>query len=230
MLARLIENGRTLAKAELALFRTDFYRRIGRARSGALLCLIGAIMGQAAAVTLLVTLSFVLTPYIGRLGGSLVSVTLGVVLAVVLIQLGVRKLLLVIEDPEDEDEPLADKAHPSPVDELFDRVRARSQAARNQLAETMDEAQARLHPQSLIADLLDEVVDQTQAMVHRVLDAIQRRPVRTGAAIAAVVLLLIRPPIGRIVTGIGRATRRGAASLKTKKANDPAGSGEEEKS
>ena len=50
-MARLIEDGRALAKAELALFRTDFYRRIGRARTGALLCLIGAIMGQAAAVT-----------------------------------------------------------------------------------------------------------------------------------------------------------------------------------
>ena len=82
LLARLVEDGRALAKAELALFRTDFYRRIGRTRTGALFLLVGAMMGQAAAVTLLVTLSFLLTPWLGRLGAASVSVLFGLGLGV----------------------------------------------------------------------------------------------------------------------------------------------------
>lgn len=217
LLARLVENGRSLAKAELALFRTDFYRRIARARTGALLCLIGAIMGQAAAVTLLVTLSFVLTPWMGRIGASAVSVTLGVGLAVVLIRMGVTKLMLVADDFEDDDRDPGQ----SPLEKLFDRMRERSREARNQLAETVDETQARLHPQALIADLADELVDHAQAMSHRVIGAVRRRPVRAAAGVVAVLLLLARRPIYRLLTGIRRATRSGNTRFTGKPAGRP---------
>lgn len=212
MLARLVEDGRALAKAELALFRTDFYRRIGRARTGALFLLVGAMMGQAAAVTFLVTLSFLLTPWLGRLGAASVSVLFGLGLAALLIRTGVRKLLLVVEDPEDDDgDGLPD--HPSAVDELFERVRQRSQAARNQLVETVGETQARLHPQALIADLADLIADQAQAMSHRAVDAVRRRPVRMAAAVIALLLVVIRPPIYGMLAGLVRATRRRTASF-----------------
>jgi hypothetical protein len=212
LLARLVEDGRALAKAELALFRTDFYRRIGRARTGALFLLVGAMMGQAAAVTFLVTLSFLLTPWLGRLGAASVSVLFGLGLAALLIRTGVRKLLLVVEDPEDDDgDGLPD--HPSAVDELFERVRQRSQAARNQLVETVGETQARLHPQALIADLADLIADQAQAMSHRAVDAVRRRPVRMAAAVIALLLVVIRPPIYGMLAGLVRATRRRTASF-----------------
>jgi len=226
LLARLLEGGRALARAELALFRTDFYRRIARARKGALLLLIGAIMGQAAAVTFLVTLSFVLTPWIGRLGGAAVSVLLGIGLAIVLIKIGVRKLMMVVEDFEEEGDD-GDEAK-SALDRLFERMREKSREARHELAETVDETQARLHPQMLIADVMDGIVDQAQAMSHKAVAAIRRRPARMAAVIMTVVLLVVRPPIFRILTGLGRATRRGAASFRDKQAEQPARSQDEE--
>lgn len=228
LLARLIEDGRALAKAELALFRTDFYRRLGRARIGALLCLIGAIMGQAAAVTFLVTLSFVLTPWIGRLGGAMVSVLLGLGLAISLIKVGVGKLMLVVEDFEEDDRDAAKGI--APLDELFDRMRRKSREARNQLADTVDETQARLHPQALIADLVEEIVDHAQALSHRAIDAARQRPLRAAAGVLTLLLVIVRPPLYRIATGLfGRATRRGATSFKNK-AGTPASSSDEETS
>lgn len=229
MLARLIEDARTLAKAELALFRTDFYRRIGRARIGMLLCLIGAIIGQAAAVTFLVTLSFVLTPWIGRLGAAAVSVLFGLGMAIGMIRIGVRKLMLVVEDP-DEEEDLAQRRAVSPINELFERVRLRSQAARNQLVETVGEAQARLHPQSLIADLADLVVDHLQTMSHNAVDAVRRRPGRAAMAVATIVLVLFRPVLFRIIGGTDRATRDSSASLKVKQTTGSAPTKDEETS
>lgn len=230
LLGRLVEDARSLAKAELALARTDFYRRIGRARTGALLCLIGAIMGQAAAVTFLVTLSFVLTPWIGRLGGAATSVLLGIVLAVALIRIGVRKLVLVVEDPDGDDDDDAGTASGSPIDELFEKVRQRSQEARNQLVETVGETQARLHPQALIADLAELVVDQAQAMSHRVVDAVRQKPVRTAAGLAVVLLLLFRPPLHRIGSALMRATRDDTASLRNGRRREPSTGEDEETS
>ncbi|MCZ4343239.1 phage holin family protein [Sphingomonadaceae bacterium G21617-S1] len=222
LLAQLVEDARALAKVEMALFRTDFYRRIGRARTGALLLLIGAMMGQAAAVTFLVTLSFLLTPLLGRLGAASLSVVLGLGAAALLIRIGVRKLLLVVEDPDDDDDERAPDRMRSPVDEMFERVRQRSQAARNQLIQTVGETQARLHPQALIADLADMVVDQAQALSHRAIDAVRRRPIRATAGVIALLLVVIRPPIYGIVTRLAGATRRPVKSFRGKRAGSPA--------
>lgn len=228
LLRRLVEEARALVKAELALFRTDFYRRIARARTGALLLLIGAIMGQAAAVTFLVTLSFVLQPWIGRLGGSAVSVALGLGIAIWAIRSGVRKLITVVEDYEDENDDGSAESHA--LHQLFERMRERSREARDQLAETVDETQARLHPQALIADLTDEVVDHLQALTHKMIDSIRHRPGKAIAAIAAVLLVLIRPPIIRIARRMGRATRQGATSFTRRQAERPAAPHDEESS
>lgn len=228
LLARLVEDARALAQAELVLFRTDFYRRIGRARTGALLCLIGAIMGQAAAVTFLVTLSFVLTPWIGRLGGATVSVLLGIGMAVALIRIGVRKLMLVVEDPA-EDEP-STQGSASPIDELFERVRQRSRDARNQLVETVGETQARLHPQALIADMADIVVDRAQEMSHRAIDAVKRRPGRAVAGLLVLLLVVVRVPLHRIAARMLRATRGDTTSLSNGRRRQPSAGEDEETS
>lgn len=217
---RLADEARTLAKAELALFRTDFYRRVGKAKLGILLCLVGAIMGQAAAVTFLVTLSFVLTPWIGRLGGAAVSVVLGIGLAVALLRIGAQKLTLVLGDEEDanDDAPPIDKIS---IDQLFERVRARSRAARDQLADTLGETQARLHPQALIADLADEIADHAQTIAHKVIGVVRVRPYKLGAAAFLASLIIFRTPLARIVDRISRETVSGTASLKRKRAPRP---------
>jgi hypothetical protein len=229
LLRRLVEEGRVLVKAELALFRTDFYRRIARARIGALLLLVGAIMGQAAAVTFLVTLSFVLQPWIGRLGGSAVSVALGLGISVWAIRIGVRKLIAVVEDYEDEENGNSDQAA-TQLDQLFDRMRQRSREARDQLAETVGVTQARLHPQALIADLADEVVDHLQRMSHNMAESVRRRPTKAVAAAVILLLVVVRPPIIRITRGLGRATRQAATSFTRKQAGRPAASHDEESS
>lgn len=213
MLARVVEDGRAMVKAELALARTDFYRRLGRARTGAALLLVGAIMGQAAAVTALVTLSFVLTPWVGRLGGAAISVALGIGIALLAIRAGVRKLMLVVEDPDD-DELVEATTRASPIDELFEKVRQKAHAARNQLVATVGEAQARLHPQMLIADLADIVVDQAQRASNAAMDAVRRRPVRSGAALVGLVLMLAGPSLYRAYVRFSGATRAGAGSFK----------------
>lgn len=213
LLRRLVEEARALVKAELALFRTDFYRRIARARTGALLLLVGVIMGQAAAVTLLVTLSFVLTPWIGRLGGSAVSVALGAGIAIWAIRTGVRKLIAVVEDYEERDD---NDAVVRPLDQLFERMRERSREARDQLAETVDATQARLHPQALIADLTDEVIDFLQETAHSAIVAIRQRPAKAIAAVMTVTLIIFRLPIIRLARGLSRATRHDSTNFTSK--------------
>jgi len=227
LLARLVEDARSSANAELALFRTDFYRRIARARIGALLLLLGAIMGQAAAVTFLVTLSFVLTPYVGRLVASLIAVVGGAALAVWLIRLGVRKLIMVVEDFEEDEEQRADVAA-KPLDQLFERVRQRSRDAREQLRATLDDTQARLHPQMLMADLADELVDNAQQLADRVIDSARRRPARAFTLAAAIVLLVVRQPLGRVVAKLFRATASTNASLVKKRLGPNGGQPNEE--
>lgn len=212
MLARLVEDGRALVKAELALARTDFYRRLGRARTGAALLLVGVIMGQAAAVTFLVTLSFVLTPWVGRLGGAAISVALGVGVALLAIRAGVRKLVLVVEDPEDEEFAEAARLS-SPIDDLFEKVREKAHAARNQLVETVGEAQARLHPQALIADIADILVDHAQRATNSAIETIRRRPVRSTAAAVALTFVLLRLPLHRLLLRLAGATTRASASF-----------------
>jgi hypothetical protein len=229
LLARLVEEGRTLAKAELALFRTDFYRRLARARIGALLLLVGAIMGQAAAVTLLVTLAFMLTPFIGLLGGSAVALALGIGIAVWAIHTGMRKLVMVVEDIEEgsgegPDNPV------KPLDLLFERMRQRTREARDQLKDTVDETQARLHPQMLIADLADEIVDHAQAMANAGIGALKRRPLRLIAIAFGALLLLFRGPIFRMIARLGGATGRPDISYRNNQAGQPAKSRDEETS
>jgi len=229
LLARLIEDGRRLAQAELALFRADLYRRIARARIGALLLLVGAIMGQAAAVTLLVTLAFLLSPIIGLLGGSAVSVVLGLGIAVWAIRAGVRKMLMVVEDIEEDngDGP----EHPvKPLDLLFEKMRMRSRAARDRIRETVDESQARLHPQMLIADLADEIVDHAQAMAHSAIDLLKRRPLRLMAIAVAAVVVLFREPVFRMIARLRGATGRPDISYRKSEAGQPAKSQDEESS
>ncbi len=212
VLARVVEDGRALVKAELALARTDFYRRLGRARTGAALLLVGVIMGQAAAVTFLVTLSFVLTPWVGRLGGAAISVALGIGVALFAIRAGVRKLVLVVEDPEDED--LAEAAKlTSPIDELFEKVRQRAHGARNQLVETVGEAQARLHPPALIADIADIVVDQAQRATNSAIETVRRRPIRSAAAVVTLAFVLLRLPMHQLLLRLARATTQASASF-----------------
>lgn len=226
LLARLIDDARELAQAELALFRLDLYQRISRAKVGILMCVIGAIMGQAAAVVLLMSLAYALTPWLGGFGGAAVAALVGAGLAVLLVRMGGKRLLLIVDDDPSDHAPSAiGKAPTVTMDELFDRARTHTHAARAQLADAVGDAQARLNPQALALDLLEEVLDHAQTFAHRAIDMVRYRPLRSVAAVAAVTAILLRSPISRLVGRVLGATRSAGTSLKdtaTRTARSPA--------
>jgi hypothetical protein len=196
MFSRLVADIRALADAEIAYFRIDFYRRIARAKI-AIVLLVGAVlMGQAAAVVLLMSLAFALSPYIGPFGGGLVAALVGVVAAVLCARFGMRQLVSLLEDDE-SDRP------GGMIEPLIERARARSRAARAALVDVVGDAQARLQPRVLIADLIEDALDHVQGIAHRTVGALRNRPLRSSAWIFAALILIVRPPIGRIVRGIG---------------------------
>jgi hypothetical protein len=220
LFARLIDDSRALITAELALFRLDFYQRIGRAKIGIILCLVGAIMGQAAAVVLLISVAYALTPLLGGFGGAAVAAAVGAIVAVLLLRTGAKRLMLIVDD-----EPSDDKKVTATMEELVDRARAHSQDARGQLADAVGDAQSRLNPHTLLTQLWNDVLDRAQAFVHDAVDGIARRPVRIAAIAFAAALIIIRPPIGHLLERLTRrlrATGTDRDSLKGKSAGHPA--------
>jgi hypothetical protein len=161
-------------------------------------------MAQAAAVILLLSIAFALGPIIGPFPGAAVAALIGFAAAGIAVRFGLRRLSLIIDDDAQRDEKRDDKNSEEKrrtallsVDELFARARARSQVARARLAETVGEAQQRLSPQTLMADLLDDALDQGQKIAHRAVNALRFRPFRTFAAIALSAALLFRGPLAK---------------------------------
>ncbi|MDB5686382.1 MAG: hypothetical protein JWR77_971 [Rhizorhabdus sp.] len=214
LFARLIDDARALAKAELAMFRLDFYQRISRAKAGILMCVLGAIMGQAAAVVSLISIAYALTPWLGGFGGAAVAALVGAVLAGVLIKLGAKRLLLIVDDDHDDQKSAGIKAPTVTMEELFDRARAHTREARAQLADAVGDAQNRLNPQTLALDLWEEALDHAQGFAHKAVDMVRYRPLRSIVAVAAVTALLLKSPISHLVGKALAATRSRGASLK----------------
>lgn len=215
LLARLIDDGRGLIKAELALFRLDFYNRIARARLGIAMCLIGALFGQAAAVMILISIDHLLGRWLGTFGSAVAAAAIGGSAAALLLRFGIRRLMLIVDDdPPENNKPVVT------MDELFVRARAHSREARAQLAEDVGEAQTRLSPHALIIDLFDQILDHGQTLAHRAVDGLRRRPLRVAAIAIGLTVLVIRPPIWRMLAWLGNAgaTRSGSTSLKGKRA------------
>ena len=124
LLARLIDDGRELVNAELALFRLDFYHRIARARLGIAMCLGGALFGQAAAVMVLISIDHALSRWLGTFGSAIAAALIGGAGAVLLLRFGIRRLMLIVDDdPPENNRPTLT------MDELFARARAHSRVA-----------------------------------------------------------------------------------------------------
>jgi len=190
---RLIDDGRSLVTAELALFRLDFYQRIGRAKVGIILCLIGVIMGQAAAVVMLISIAYALTPWLGGFGGAAIAAVVGGIAAVLLLRFGAKRLMLIVDD-----NPTEKTRTTATMDELFDRARVNSQEARAQLANVVSDTQHRLNPHTLALELWEEVVNKGQLFAHEAVDALRKRPFRIAAIAVAAILVIVRPPFGKI--------------------------------
>ena len=206
LFTRLTADIRTLIDAEIALLRIDFYRRIARAKL-AIVLIVGALLfGQAAAVVLLMSLAFALSPYLTPFGGAMVAALVGAIAAGLCAKMGMKRLVSMIED-DSEDKPQG------AIEPLIERARARSRTARTAFLDAIGETQARLHPRALLEDLTEDVLDHAQNIAHRAVEKVRRQPFRTILWIAGGVLLVVRPRLGKFAFNVAQrlgATRSGA--------------------
>ncbi|WP_164857254.1 phage holin family protein [Sphingomonas crocodyli] len=219
LFTRLTADIRTLIEAEVALLRIDFYRRIARAKLAIILIVGALLLGQAAAVVLLMSLAFALSPYLTPFGGAMVAALIGAIAAGLCAKMGMKRLVSMIEDDDRDDKPQG------AIEPLIERARARSRTARAAVLDAIGDTQARLHPRALLEDLTEEVLDHAQSLAHRVVEKARRQPIRTILWIAGGALLVLRPRLGKFAFKVADrlgATRTGAVGYRGEGAVTPA--------
>ena len=82
-----------MIEAEVAYFRIDFYRRIARAKLAIGLLVGTLLLGQAAAVVLLMSLAFALSPYLTPFGGAMVAALIGAGAAGLCAKAGMKRIV-----------------------------------------------------------------------------------------------------------------------------------------
>lgn len=210
LFTRLTADIRTLVDAEVALLRIDFYRRIARAKLAIVLIVGSLLLGQAAAVVLLMSLAFALSPYLTPFGGAMVAALIGAGAAGLCAKMGMKRLVSMIEDDSDD-------APQGAIEPLIERARARSRIARAAVLDAVGDVQTRLHPRALLEDLTEEVLDHAQTMAHRAVEKVRRQPIRTLLWIAGGVLLVVRPRLGKFAFNVAQrlgATRTDAVGYR----------------
>ncbi|TZG25995.1 phage holin family protein [Sphingomonas montanisoli] len=218
LFTRLTADIRTMIDAEIALVRIDFYRRVARAKLAIVLIVGALLLGQAAAVVLLMSLAFALSPYLTPFGGAMVAALVGAGAAALCAKMGMKRLVSMIEDDSDERPQGA-------IEPLIERARARSRTARAAVLDAIGDAQARLHPRTLLEDVTEEVLDHAQTMAHRAVDKVRQQPFRTILWVAGGVLLVVRPRLGSFAFKVAQrlgATRTGAVGYRGEGAVTPA--------
>lgn len=95
---------------------------------------------------------------------------------------------------------------------------SRAQAARQRLAGTLVELQARLNPKALAREAAQELKETGQEMARDGLDAIKRHPLRVGGVAAAIGLLLARRPLRQLLGKRADETAAPLTSLTSKRA------------
>jgi hypothetical protein len=103
-----------------------------------------------------------------------------------------------------------------------ERAKVEALRARAQLADTMGEILNRLHPRTLISEVIEDVRERGHELADQVVHAARARPVATSAMVAAVVALFAREPIWKAVaTLIFHRRETGKADEVLKDRNDP---------
>jgi len=99
---QLVEDGRTVARAEINLYREVALYRLNRAKAGAIAIGIGALLALATFITLLVMLAEGLAVRIGPVAAGLVVAGAGAIIALFLIRFGVSRLAVLGGDKEEQ--------------------------------------------------------------------------------------------------------------------------------
>lgn len=81
-------------------------------------------------------------------------------------------------------------------------ARAKAEASKTALTDTIAELQHRLRPSTLASDAWHGVRDKGSDYADKGLHAVTGHPAAAGGAVAAVVLFLLRAPLASLVTGL----------------------------
>lgn len=101
LVQQLVEDGRSVARAELSLYREIALYRINKAKTGAIALAVGALLALAALITLLVMLAQGLAVRIGPVAAGLVVAGIAAVLAFLLIRFGIGRLAVLGGDKDE---------------------------------------------------------------------------------------------------------------------------------
>jgi ElaB/YqjD/DUF883 family membrane-anchored ribosome-binding protein len=93
-----------------------------------------------------------------------------------------------------------------------------AETARQRLAGTLVELQARLNPKALARDAVQELKESGQEIARDGLDAVKRHPLTVGGIAAAIGLFLARRPIRRLLGGQPDETAEPLTSLTSNRA------------
>ncbi len=101
LVSRLIEDGRSYARAEIDLLKQIARHRAGRARTGLVLVAAGAVLGLSALTALVLGLVLGLATLIGPLAAGLVVTVALAAIAFLLVRFGVAGLRALSGDEEE---------------------------------------------------------------------------------------------------------------------------------
>ena len=83
----------------------------------------------------------------------------------------------------------------SGTEQDVERAKTEALRARARLADTMGEILGRLHPRTLISEVIEDVRERGHDLADQAVHAARARPVATSAMAAAVIALFAREPI-----------------------------------
>jgi len=92
LFGRLVDDGRTVAAAEMQFYRQVFYRRVALARVAIGLAVLAAALVLASLIALFLGLVIWLMPWIGPVGSGLMVCLFGLVIAGLLVRAALRRL------------------------------------------------------------------------------------------------------------------------------------------
>ena len=98
---QLVEDGRSVARAELNLYREIALYRIGKAKAGAIAIAVGALLALASFITLFVMLAEGLAVLIGPIAAGLVVAGIGAIASFLLIRFGASRMAVLGGDKEE---------------------------------------------------------------------------------------------------------------------------------
>lgn len=99
---QLVDDGRSVVKAEVNLYKQIGLYRVGKAKNGVIALVAGGLLAFAGLIACLVGLVMGLAPLIGPVAGGLVVLAAAGIVAFLLVRYGTGKMSALSGDPEEK--------------------------------------------------------------------------------------------------------------------------------